>query len=421
MANDVGLTRIEVMMINPNPRKNAQGISHSSETDHLIVLAVMDGHRATKLIRAVANSAHPTIEPFDAGYKYYVLNGVAVDSIFTLSETLHALAGLPNMLAIRGQPEPTLDVSVPQRRLGSGDGAAFHGNFRTPPSGRRYMLIDFDKVALPSGLELLPETAVRVCEYLVSLLPKEFSNISYHYQLSSSAGLIDNTVASVHIWFWLAQPIPDHALKRWAKVVNGKLPKKLIDDALFQHVQAHYTANPIFDGMPDPFPVRSGLVKKERDSVVLVMPPAEIQAVSFSTGKATGIRTTGRSGFECHLSRIGDHDGGDGFHGPVRDAAASYIGTHGFEGTDEEALYLLLRDRVLSADHSRHDSHEVEHRASREHIEPIIASAIQKFGQEASRRRKSRRVQGIAPHFPALDEVEVDITTRLKALIRGRG
>jgi hypothetical protein len=361
------------------------------------------------------------VEGFDCGHLYFVLEPVQVHDINTLSDTLAALAGLPNMLLIRGQPEPELDLEMPLRRLGSGDGKNFQGNFRTPPDGRLYALFDFDKVALPDGLELRTDTVVQVFNFLVSLLPREFQNVSYHGQLSSSAGIFGNAIVSAHIWFWLASRIPDSELKRWAKFVNGGPNSNLIDASLFQHVQAHYTANPIFVGMDDPFPDRSWLVTKELDSVEIVVPTTKpIQPLAPSS-TAAGVSQLHSGGFEHHLSRIGDHEGGDGFHAPIRDAAASYVATHGIEETDPEALYQFLRERTLSADRSRHDEYVVEARSSREHIEPIISSALQKYGQAASERRKSRRIKGIEPHYPAPVTGEIDITIRLQNLIRGRG
>lgn len=403
------------------PARDNTKSNHTGGRDNLNILVVQAGFRANKIIRAIKDGGTPQVDGFDCGYMYTALQPYPVGDIYSLSDALTALAGLPNMLLIRGQPEPRLDLGSPLRRLGGGDGSNFQGNFRTPPTGRLYVLIDFDKVPLPEGLELRPETVMDVVDYLVKLLPNEFHNVTYHGQLSSSAGIYGVKVVSAHVWFWLTKPVPDYELKRWGKFVNSGPLGNLIDSALFQHVQAHYTANPTFVGMEDPFPERSWLIEKEFDSVDIVLPPTKPTEATVATGGSSGLSHAQGGGFEHHISRIGDHPGGGGFHGPIRDAAASYVGTHGAEGTDPEALYQLLRDRTLAADRRHHHEQEVLDRASREHIEPIIKSALQKFGQTASERRKSRRIKGIEPHYPAPLTGEVDITTQLQNLIRGRG
>ena len=96
---------------------------------------------------------------------------------------------------------------------------------------------------------------------------------------------------------------------------------------------------------------------------------------------------------------IGDHQGGDGFHEPVVKAAASYVGEHGAVGTDPEALYLLLRNAVLTANATNHDPETVADRASRDHIMPAILSAITKFGSQSTARRKTKLHAGVHPHF----------------------
>jgi hypothetical protein len=107
---------------------------------------------------------------------------------------------MPNVLVIRGKPAPSLNLKGAVRRLKK--------NFATSPQGRWWILIDFDKIPLPSGLSVTRNAKV-VAGHLVSLLPEEFYDASYHYQLSSSAGLKNPDVASMHIWFWLAQPWPE--------------------------------------------------------------------------------------------------------------------------------------------------------------------------------------------------------------------
>ncbi len=369
----------------------------SPPSDTITILTTLAGYTASK--RFVGTPTGIVKYGYNAGYLFEVFEPYRLSNITDLSELLTVLERMPNCLVIRGAPRDPGHVGNWVRRTGSG----IEGNFHTPPDGRRWVLFDFDKIDTPNRLSLKKD-AVAVCEYLIGLLPAEFRNAAYHWTMSSSAGMGDPTKVSMHLWFWLKAPIPDEALKTWAKGVNERAGFKLVDPALFQHVQAHYTARPIFEGMDDPFPERSGLVTKASGSVDLV-PPAAIERPARQASQEPS-KPSAASGFEAKLALIGDHPGGEGFHGPIVAAVASYVATHGDEGTDREVLYQTVRESVLGADASHHDRAYVEHMASREHIMPAIESALRKFGA-----RKPKLHTDCAPHF-ASDPVSVEEATQ---------
>jgi hypothetical protein len=332
-----------------------------------------------------------------------------VSNLAELSSALTTLESMPNCFVIRGAPAPGLDCTRAQQRTKT--------NFQTPVRGGHWVLIDFDKVPLPDALRLADGVAA-VCEYLITLLPPEFHHASYHWQLSSSAGIGDPSVVSMHLWFWLDRPIADTDLKTWGSAWNAAnkdrvAGKSIIDTRLFNDVQAHYTAAPTFVGMSDPFPVRSGLVRKSVDEVAITLPP---RSTKRERGDAVDGVILKARGFEAILTEIGDHSGGRGFHGPIIRAVASYASTHGRHGTDIEALYEAVRARVLAADRSRHDDEHIEKAASREHIIPAIEQALAKFGGP-SPRRKSRQIEGVAPHFTSKPIAPVEATGQLRSHI----
>jgi hypothetical protein len=253
------------------------------------------------------------------------------------------------------------------------------------------VLIDIDKLPLPAGLDFIKAPSA-VVEHFVQRLPEEFHDASYHYQLSSSAGFRSPGLASAHVWFWLEPPLNDSELKRWAKAVNDKARCKLVDTALFNDVQPHYTAAPLFDGVPDPFPERSGLVRKSTPAVRLRVPKESPR----SRRDRQGASVEQSMGFELLVAKIGDHPGGSGFHEAIIKATASYVAQHGRAGTDREALYERVRARVLEADRSQHDREYVEEMASREHIMAAIDGALEKYGDRPESRRRSKLVPGLA-------------------------
>ncbi len=365
--------------------------------DTVTLLWVGPGKLATKQFNKASPDAEVTSKQFDAGYFYAVLRPIGVSCIEDLSLVLTTAEKWPQALIVRGAPVSESLIGTDVTRTGSGDGSAFKGNFMTPIQGRHYVEIDVDKLQLPTGWTLDHASIGKICEYVIQLLPAEFHDASYHWQLSSSSGVFDRTKVSAHFWFWLKRPVPDADLKSWAKHVNHAANIKLIDPALFQHVQPHYIAAPIFTGMSDPFPTRSGLISKSLGSVDLKLPPPVAVSQTGSTVNSDSFNRSGDGGFEYYLSQIGDHPGGDGFHDPIVRAAASYVAAHGTQDTDAEALFLSIQLRVIKADSSNHSRGDVEARSSRDHIMSAINTALNKYGDAVGQRRKSRRLVGLTP------------------------
>lgn len=355
----------------------------NAPADEVTVLVCGAGHTSTKTIVAREGEA-PEIRGFNAGMFFRILRRPA-SNIRELSALLFAMEALPNVLVIRGSVKPNIDSSRALRRN--------KATFATPAQGRRWILVDFDKIALPAGLSMTTDSRA-VAEHLVSQLPEEFHDVTYHYQLSSSAGIRAGDVASMHAWFWLSRPHPDKELKRWAKQVNASVNARLVDPLLFNDVQPHYVAVPVFVGMDDPLPARSALVVKAKDEVKLRMVDDSREDESFTPVD----RDPGNPslGFEAILAQIGDHPNGEGFHEPIIRAVASYVASHGRSGTDFEWLFATVRARVLSADRSKHDDDAyIEHMASREHIIPAIEGALEKYGDPDPRRR-AKVIPGLA-------------------------
>lgn len=360
--------------------------------DEITILTCTEGLRANKQF-VKREDGSILKKDFSAGSRFD-LHVQKVANIEQLSGWLSELEKIPQALVIRGEPLlDALALKTVQRRKTV---------FATPKQGRRWVLIDIDKIVLPHGLSLKNDSD-GVRRYLISLLPPEFQDASYHWQLSSSAGMTTSDKVSMHLWFWLADAVSDAELKRWAKSVNAKLGFKLIDEALFNDVQAHYTAVPSFEGIADPFPTRSGLHRGANDSVQIQLPEKD---QSLSTKRQVGLSGSGLTqakGFEATLDEIGDHPGGHGFHAPIIRSAASYVSTHGAEGTDREALFEKIRSRVLTAHRSsqHEDDAYIERMASRDHIMQAIDTALSKFGQSNRTRQRGRSHKGLQPYFTA--------------------
>ena len=90
-------------------------------------------------------------------------------------------------------------------------------------------------------------------------LPPEFHHVSCHWQFTSGARVKPGL--RLRLFYWADRPVSDDELNTW-------LPE-FVDHELFDPVQAIYVARPIFDGMNDPLPVRSGLWRGSSDMVAV--------------------------------------------------------------------------------------------------------------------------------------------------------
>jgi Primase C terminal 2 (PriCT-2)/Family of unknown function (DUF5906) len=239
----------------------------SGGSGNVTVLVCERDKSATKTIK-LGEDGVLFAEPFTAGGWFNVRIEDCAD-IYGLSQLLSSLENNSRAMIIRGEPLPEVDLERRVRRT-KHETALQKAYFQSASAGRRWVWIDFDKIALPPDWDLVSDPIPAV-NYLVSLLPPEFRNVSYHWQLSSSAGWKNPGLISAHLAFWLDRPWHDDELNAWAKAWNAKCGFQLIDPRPFNAVQPHYVAAPNFDdGAIDPLPQRSGFVEKASDEVALV-------------------------------------------------------------------------------------------------------------------------------------------------------
>lgn len=218
--------------------------------------------------------------------KYFVLTERKVDNLAELSALLTTTEQQPKACVVRGryvgealarERDPEFQHGKVRRALDYFEDQALHS-----------VLIDVDKFE-PLCADALAEPEAAINEFVMTMLPDEFKAAGYHWQLSNSAGHpTKGTELRAHLWFWLATPMTSAQLKAWAKAIGLKA-----DLALFNPVQVHYTALPVFEqGQVDPYPVRSGFVPGLfGDEVVLETDEALLaQAVSNTGGRGARLR-----------------------------------------------------------------------------------------------------------------------------------
>lgn len=260
--------------------------------DTLTVLTSLGGKLATKVISQV--EGRWWVEPYGRA-EWFAVREVPVHDIRTLGQALAELERNRHSFVIRGEPLSTTDRSRCRRLLYDQleDGVEVPATFE--PAARRWLALDFDALPTPQwdhvhlarrreaiardraehheaspiwhvddpgelppelcadDLDPAPIDAVRdwslVCAAAVATLPPEFQAVTAWWQMTSSAGIKPGV--RIRLWFWLDRPVRDAEAKRWLEGCP-------VDPALYNPVQAHYVAKPIFHRARDPVPKRSG-------------------------------------------------------------------------------------------------------------------------------------------------------------------
>lgn len=189
--------------------------------------------------------------------KHFSVREHPVNNIFELSALLKLLESDPKSCIVRGKFTGP-DAGRTLRRLECFTDVASH-----------FCYIDVDGFK-PDGVDPVADPVSAIEQYIASSLPDSFQGVTYHWQLSGSAGHPSAGGAlKAHLAFWLSSAISCSAMEAWAADVGPA-----VDRSVFRPVQVNYTAAPVFDpDVADPVRVRSGLVEGwSGDTVDLVLP-----------------------------------------------------------------------------------------------------------------------------------------------------
>lgn len=231
----------------------------TTPTDSVTVLSHAVGLATKKWF--YDTKGHLECQGYDKEVYEFACEQVEVDGLESLAKLLDKLRPRYRTMVIRGTPLPGTDLSCIGRRIRT---TKLGGpTMRGVP--RRWVMIDIDLKDRSEWDYSTPEACEKVAKSALARLPLELRVAGCYWQLSSSAGMKPGLRA--HLWFWLDRPCDDLFLLRYAASVNDREAKPIIDDSLFNPVQPHYIADPIFQGPPDPVVQRSGIIEG---------PPAEL-------------------------------------------------------------------------------------------------------------------------------------------------
>lgn len=222
-------------------------------------------HQTNKLTKTW--NADGTISNYDDP-KLFIGSEVSVSSIKELSDMLSKMENDPNSCLIRGKYKG-YEHSITVEPDDSKKGRVLRRKSVHDDVKHHWLLVDIDNFT-PVDAEPMLDPVGAIEEFITSKLPNCFHGMSYHWQLSSSAGhpSKDHAKLKAHVWFWLKTPYLSTTLRTWANKVGYAG-----DKALFDTIQVHYTATPVFeDKTMNPFRVRSGYVSGDfGDNVHLII------------------------------------------------------------------------------------------------------------------------------------------------------
>lgn len=167
-----------------------------------------------------------------------------VSSLTDLAKCLESLEGSPQAAVIRGEAREgitTTDIRRTKENFG--------------PASRQWCLIDIDDVSIPEEFADWKSHLTDLIDTAIRQLPTEFQGVDCWYQFSSSMGIKKGKIR-IHLWFWLSRKVADDEMKAW-------LSNYPIDLHLYNPVQLHYVAQPIFsnDALDPLLRNRSGILR----------------------------------------------------------------------------------------------------------------------------------------------------------------
>src|SRR4051794_4420621 len=320
---------------------------------------------ATKRIIAVQNGP-PKIESYGKAQRF-AFDTWPVSNFDELASALASLQPQSRAFIVCGKPAEGIDRSNSPRRLKPrkrADGTVEPATLLL--QARFWLALDMDSIPCPPDIDRVWDVDA-IIEHLVGLLPEEFHGCSVFWSLTSGHTFKPGICA--RLWFWLDRPLSEEEIKIW---LAPQIAAKVVDPAIFNPIQAIYTAAPIFVGMHDPLPQRFGTWSGHSDAVevpIVEKPQRKARAVVGTSGTSRG----DGGGYAAYRARIGNHEGGDNFHRPVKSAVAAFIGEAG-TGADTAWLRDDLEAAIREAprDPGKHSDSYVETRVA--DLDTLIAA-----------------------------------------------
>ncbi len=265
--------------------------------------------------------------------KHLIFQTAPVDGIRDLARILQSMSSDPHSAVVRGEPKKSVLGKLSRRLLRD----RVDAKATLDPCPRRWVLLDFDTIPAPPGIDYRrdPQTLVR---HAISYLPASFGDVSCWWAFTSGMGIKPGL--RIRLAFWLDRPLGGQDLKSW-------LQGSPVDVAVFRDAQLIYVASPLFaDPTDDPFcgVSRSGVLEGSRE-VVETPSPTLLVEVARSPGNVTRDVSAKPAGdWRDVLSEIGDGEARNGFYDPIKNALGRF-----FQKNGSSANPAPLREALVDA------------------------------------------------------------------------
>jgi hypothetical protein len=207
--------------------------------DSIVILRCSKKHKATKI--HTLNGTDWETESYNAG-KWFEPHVRSIEDILQLGRLIHRASFDDRALIVRGGLKTTPKKGQLIRRQYLPDGSALID------VDRQWLAIDLDSASAPRwAAHQRPKTLRDAVRWAVlTYLPSCFFGISCYYRWSASAGVKPWDELRLQLWYWIDRPVCNKSLREWLQDIPH------VDVSLFNPVQPHFIACPVFVGAPDP-------------------------------------------------------------------------------------------------------------------------------------------------------------------------
>lgn len=259
--------------------------------------------------------------------KSFDVQTFVIADLTTLSDFLTRLEGESKVCVIRGLLK---DGSAGQNvlRRCNGPSASFKAN------ACQWLCIDIDELNLPDAFADINGHENEIVAYAAGGLPEQFQEVDFHWQFSASMGIKPGI--RIHLWFWLEEEITDEEAKAWLSSASVK-----VDLSLYNPVQPHFTATPIFDPPEsDPIRLRSGVYEHGGGRTEVPIPEDLDESVKLRQRTLKSSRNLTRDGTQIEPNEIVRNS-----EGKITDGREKFLYLKSIEACQE-----LTRGKTLSRD-----------------------------------------------------------------------
>lgn len=378
-----------------HPKNNSNSLS-------ITVCRTLEKVAARKKVAFLADGSVQSIADYPKGLLKWTreVHKIPVD-IDAFGVFIEQTAEEADAILVTGEPVGEFSLDTPVRRLkqeqDNGDQPTLK-EYAAP-----WLPLDFDDIPIEWALDPLDPGAA-IAE-VVEMLGPPFCDASYVWALTSRACPGARSVRA-RVFFLIDRPISNEERNAWGKGFNAKTGRKLVDCALFTANQAIYTAHPEIKGR-DPFPRRCGVTHGLHELVP--WDQVQIETAEKSAYQGDYPRSVHRSIGE-RLQAIGDGPGGEGCHGPIRDAVLSMVRYKWLP----EAIIAAIRERVAEAEwNASHSQSYVRAETTERVLKASIRGAVRllKVQENTPRAKQTRKIQDVLP----LPEAEKAVSAAIRS------